>query len=111
MDISSRQGIGKTTEVLNYAIEELDLIFSGHQIKNKKWNTYSFQVHMEDPLGLTTLQGTQEAETKNKDIEIVLSMFSDHNMKLEISHMKRNEKKSDYMEAKQHVTKKPISQQ
>ena len=50
-------------------------------------------------------------ETKNKDIEIVLSMFSDHNMKLEISHMKRNEKKSDYMEAKQHVTKKPISQQ
>ena len=38
-------------------------------------------------------------------------MFSDHNMKLEISHMKRNEKKSDYMEAKQHVTKKPISQQ
>ena len=51
-------------------------------------------------------------ETKTKNIEIVPSIFSDqNNMKLEISHMKRNEKKSDYMETKQHVTKKPISQQ
>ena len=32
-------------------------------------------------------------------------------MKLEISHMKRNEKKSDYLETKQHVAKTPISQQ
>ena len=67
---------------------------------------------MEDPLGLTTYQGTQEAETKIKNIEIVPSIFSDqNNMKLEISHMKRNEKKSDYLETKQHVTKTPISQQ
>ena len=67
---------------------------------------------MEDPLGLTAFQGTQEVETKTKNIEIVPSIFSDqNNMKLEISHMKRNEKKSDYMKTKQHVTKKPISQQ
>lgn len=49
---------------------------------------------------------------KIKNKEIVPSIFSDqNNMKLEISHMKRNEKKSDYMETEEHVTKKPISQQ
>ena len=28
-------------------------------------------------------------------------------MKVEINHTKRNEKKNDYMETKQHATKKP----
>ena len=32
-------------------------------------------------------------------------------MKLEINHRKRNEKKTDYMETKQHAAKKPMGQQ
>ena len=32
-------------------------------------------------------------------------------MKLEINHRKRNEKKIDYMETKQHVIKTPVGQQ
>ena len=36
---------------------------------------------------------------------MISSIFSDHNgMKLEINHRKRNEKKTDYMETKQHAT-------
>ena len=31
-------------------------------------------------------------------------------MKLDINHRKRNEKKNDYMETKQHATKKPMGQ-
>lgn len=44
---------------------------------------------------------------KFKRIEIISSLFSEHNrMKLEINHMKRNEKKkNDCLETKQHVTK------
>ena len=48
---------------------------------------------------------------KFKSIEIISSIFSDHNgMKLEINHRKRNEKKTNYMEIKQHATKKPMDQ-
>ena len=43
---------------------------------------------------------------KFKSTEIISSIFSEHNdMKLEIDHRKRNEKKTDYMETKQHATK------
>ena len=42
-----------------------------------------------------------------KRIEIISSIFSDHNdRRLEINDRKRNEKKIDYMEIKQHATKK-----
>ena len=49
---------------------------------------------------------------KLKRIELISSIFSDHNgMTLEINHRKRNEKKTDHMETKQHATKKPLGQQ
>ena len=46
-----------------------------------------------------------------KSIEVISSIFSDHDgMKLEISHRKRNEKKINYMETKQHATEKLMGQ-
>ena len=46
---------------------------------------------------------------KFKSIEIFSSIFSDHNdMKLEFNHRKRE--KTEYMESKQHATKKPMGQ-
>ena len=53
--------------------------------------------------------GDKTSLNKFKRTEITSSIFSDHNiMKLEINHWKRNEKnKKDYMETKQHATKKP----
>ena len=44
--------------------------------------------------GLTTYYGTKHNLNKFKSIEIMSSIFSDHNgMKLEINHRERNEKK------------------
>ena len=64
---------------------------------------------MEHSLGLTTYWGTKLTSTKSK--EIISTIFSDHNgMKQEINHMERNEKKTDYMETKQHATNKPMGQ-
>ena len=41
-----------------------------------------------------------------KSIEIISSIFSDHNgMKLEINHRKRNEEKNDHMETKYVILK------
>ena len=47
---------------------------------------------------------------KFKSIEIIASIFSDHNgMKLEINNRKRNEKKKDNIDIKQHATKNYMS--
>lgn len=48
---------------------------------------------------------------KLKRIEIISSLFSEHNrMKVEINHLKRNEKKNDFLETKHHVTKNQTAQ-
>jgi len=61
---------------------------------------------MEHSHGLTTYWGTK-LTLANMSIEIISSIFSDHNgMKVEINHGKRNEEKTDYMATKQHATKK-----
>ena len=76
-------------------IQQLDLAFSGHYIKNKiKQNIYSFQLYIEHSLGLTALLGHKTNLNKFKSTDTVSRIFSDHNsMKLEINHRKRNEKK------------------
>ena len=57
---------------------------------------------------LITSWGTKLIST-NLRTEIILSIFSDHNgMKVKINHRKINEKKTDYMQSKQHATKKPM---
>ena len=55
--------------------------------------------------------GHKDNLNKFRSIEIIASIFSDHNgMKLEINHRERNEKKTYYMETKQHATKKTVGQ-
>ena len=50
--------------------------------------------------------GPKTKQEKLKRTEFISSIFSDHNgVKLEINHRKRNEKKTKYMEMKQHATK------
>ena len=59
MDRSSRQKINKAAEILNDAIEKLDLIdISGHSIQ-KNQNIHYFQVHIEHSQGLTTYWGAK----------------------------------------------------
>ena len=69
------------------------MTFLGHYIQ-KNQTIHSFQVHMEHSQGLTTYWGTKLTLNKFRCIEIISSIFSDHNgVTLEINHRKRNEKK------------------
>ena len=66
-------------------------ILIGHYIQ-KNQNTHSFQMLMEQSQESTTYWDTKL--NKFRSIEIISSIFSDHNaMKLEINHGKRKEKK------------------
>ena len=94
MDRSSRQRINKAIEVLNDTIEQLDLtdIFSTlHPIKAE----YSFFLSAHKAFSKIEHIIRHKANLKKfKSIEFNLSIYSDHsNMKHEINHRKRNEKK------------------
>ena len=88
MDRFSRQKINNGTEILNDTIEKLHLIdiFRICTLFKYAWNI----------LSIDQLLGHKTNINKFKSIEIISSIFSDHNaVKLEINHRKRNEKKTD----------------
>ena len=81
------------------------MIFWGHYIK--KTPEYTFISNVHGTFSSTEyILGHKANLNKLKSTEIISSIFSDHNtMRLDINHRKRNEKKTDYMETKQYVTK------
>ena len=98
MGIASRQKINKATEILNDTIEQLDLIdiFRTYYIditsKKKNPSEYTFFSSAHGTLSrIDHTVGHKTSLNKFKSIEIISSIFSDHNgMKLEINHRKRN---------------------
>ena len=54
VDKSSRQKTNKATEVLNYTVDQLDLIDSQLRKKKKGWNTLLFQLCLKHCLGWIT---------------------------------------------------------
>ena len=111
MDRSSRQKINKATEILKETIEKLDLIDIFRTLHPKK-SEYTFFSNAHGTFSrIDHILGHKANLNKFRSIEIISSIFSDHNgMKLEINHRNRNEKKIDYMETKKHATKKAIGQ-
>ena len=100
MDRSSRPKINKATEIPKDITEKLDLIDIFRTLHPKKSSAHGTFSRIDHILG------HKANLNKFKSIEIISSIFSDHDgMKLEINHRERNEKKTDYMEAKQHGTK------
>ena len=94
MDRSSRQKINKATEILKDAIEELDLIDIFRTLHPKKSEYILFSSVYGTFIRTDHILGHKANLNKFKSIEIISSIFSDHNgMKLEINHRKRNEKK------------------
>ena len=80
MDKSSKQKINKETSPLN----NLDQMYIEHSTP-KQQNTYSFQVCMEQSSGYITSLGNKTNLNKFKKVEIVSSIFYNHNgMRLEI---------------------------
>ena len=110
MNRSSRQKINKATAILNDAIEQLDLIDIFRTLHPKK-SEYTFfsSAHGTFPR-IDHILGHKTSLNKFKRIEVISSIFSNHNgMKLRINHRKRNKKKIDYMETKQHDTEKQVN--
>ena len=112
MDRSSRQKTNNTTEIPKEIIEKLDLIDNFRTLHRQKKSECTFFSSARATFSrIDHIVGHKANLNKFRRIEIISSIFSDHNgMKLEINHGRRNEKKTYYMETKQHATKKPMGQ-
>ena len=110
MDRSSRQKTSKATEILKERIEKLDLIDIFRTLHSKKSEYTLFSSSHGSFSRIDHILGHKANLNKFRSIEIISSIFVHNGMKLEINHKKRNEKKTYYMETKQHASKKPMGQ-
>jgi len=108
MDRASRQKTNKATEIFKETIEKLDLIDIFRTLHPKK-SEYTFFSNVHGTFSrIDHILGHKANLNKFRSIEIISSIFSDHNdIKVEINCRKRNEKKPT---TKQHATKKPMGQ-
>ena len=106
MDRSSKQKINKETQALNDTIDQIDLI-DNYRTFHPKVAEYTFFSSAHRTFSrIDHIFGHKTSLGKFKKIEIVSSIFSDHNaMRLETNYRKKTVKKHKYMEAKQYVTK------
>ena len=94
MDRYSRQKLNKATSILNDTIENLDLIDIFRTLHPKKSRIYILFKCTGTFSRIDHILGHKTNLNKFKSMEIISSIFSDHNgMKLEINNRKRNEKK------------------
>ena len=108
MDRSSKQKIDKETEVLNDALNEIDLIdiFRTFHPNAEEYNFFSCAHGTFSRID--HILGNKSNLSKLKKIEIVSSIFSDHNAnRLDINYKEKNSKtkKHKHMEIKQHISK------
>ena len=106
IDRSSRQKITKETQALNDTIDQIHLtgIFRTFHLKVEEYSFFS-SAHRKFSR-IDHILGHKSNFGKYKKIEIVSSIFSDHNaMRLEINYRKKNSKKHICMEAKQCTAK------
>ena len=105
MDRSSKQKINKETQVLNDTLDKMELmdIFKTFHPNAEEYTFFS-GVHGTFPR-INHVLGHKSNHSKFKKIEIISSIFSDHNtMKLDITR-KKTCKKHKYLEIKQHISK------
>ena len=90
MDRSSKQKINKETQVLNDILNEMDLIDIFRRFHpNAEEYTFFSGVHGTFPR-INHVLGHKSNHSKFKKIEIISSIFSDHNaMRLDISYKKK----------------------
>ena len=105
IDRSSKMKINKETQVLNDALDQMDLtdIYKTFHPKTTEYSFFSSAHGTFSRIDHTL--GHKSSLSKLKKIEIVSSIFSDHNaMRLDINYRKKICKKYKYMEAKQYNT-------
>ena len=93
MDRSTKQEINKETQVLNYVLDEMDLIdiFRTFHPNAEK---YTFFSSAHGTFSRTDILGHKSNLSKLKKTEIISSIFSDHNaMRLHINYEKKKNHK------------------
>ena len=108
MDRSSKQKINKETKTLNDTLDQMGLI-DIYRTFHPKITEYTFFSSAHGKFSrIDHILGHKANLSKFKKIEIILSIFSNHNaMRLDINYRKNNCKKYKHMEIKQHATKQP----
>ena len=106
MDRSSKMKKKKEAQALNNTLNKMDLI-DIYRTFHPKTTEYTFFSSAHGTFSrIDHILGHKSSHSKFKKIEIVSSIFSDHNaMRLEINYRKKNCKKYKHMEAKQYATK------
>jgi len=106
LDRSSKQKINKETKVLSDTLDEMDL-FDIFRTFHPNAEEYTFFLSAHGTFSrIDHILGHKSNLSKFKKIEIVSSIFSDHNtMKLDINFKKKNCKKHKHMDIKQHISK------
>ena len=106
MDRSSKQKINKETQGLNDTLDERDLIDIFRTFHpNAEEYTFFSSAHGTFSR-IDYILGHKSNLSIFKKIEIISSIFSDHNaMRLDINYKKKNCKKNKHMDIKQHVSK------
>ena len=105
MDRTSKQKSNKETQALNDTIDKIDLIEIYRTFHPKTDYTFFSSAHRTFSR-IDHILGHKSSLSKFKKIEILSSIFSDHNaMTLEINYRGKKRKKHKNMEAKQYVTK------
>ena len=104
---SSKQKVNKETQVLNNTLDEMDLIdiFRTFHPNTEKYTFFS-SAHGTFSR-IDHILSHKSNLSKFKKIEIISSIFSDHNdVRLDINYKKKkNCKKHKHVEIKQHVSK------
>ena len=106
MDRSSKQKINKETQVLNDTVDQIDLI-DIYRTFHPKTADYTFFSRAQGTFSrIDHILGHKSSLSKFKKIEIISSIFSDHNaMRSEMNYREKNVKNTNTLEAKQYLTK------
>ena len=107
MDRSSKQKINKKTQVLNDTLDAMDLIDIFRTFYPNA-QEYTFSSAHGTFYRIDHIMGHKTNLSKFKKIEVISSIFSNHNaMRLDINYKKKkkNCKKHKHMEIKQYISK------
>ena len=105
MDRSSKQKINKETQVLDDTLDEMDLIDICRAF-HPNAEEYTFSSAHGTFSRIDHILGHISNLSKFKKIEIISSIFSNHNaMRLDTNYKKKTLEKHKYMEVKQHLSK------
>ena len=106
MDRSSKQKINKETQVLHDTLDEMDLIDIFRKFHPNAEEYTFFSSAPRTFSRIDHILGHKSNLSKYKKVEIISSIFSDHNaMRLDINYNKKSCKKHKHMEIKQHISK------